>query len=381
MSGPSEGDPVQTDLLDPAVRESPLAARHAALGAKLIEFGGWMMPVQYGSILEEHRAVRERAGLFDLSHMGELFVEGTDAGPALARALVSDPPVLAIGRAQYSMICAPDGGILDDLIVYRLGAERFLVVANAGNAVLVSDTLAERLAGSKAILDDRTLATALVAVQGPLAVQIVGPLTDVDLSALRYYAIAEGTVAGIPALVARTGYTGEDGFEIFVDTARAEELWDALQAAGGPLGMVPVGLGARDTLRLEAGMPLYGNDLDTSTNPYEAGLGSVVKLDKPEDFVGRAALRKIAEDGPARSRVGLIVRGRGIARHGYPVLAEGKPTGVVTSGTQSPTLGVPIAMAYVAPGDARPGTMLAVEVRDQPVPAEVVSLPFYRRAR
>jgi aminomethyltransferase len=382
MKDSSGSGPVKAALLaEPAARESPLAARHAALGARLIEFGGWLMPVQYGSIIEEHRAVRERAGLFDLSHMGELFVEGPEAGAALARALVSDPPALAVGRAQYSMICAPDGGILDDLIVYRVGAERFLVVANAGNATLVSDTLAERLEGSKAILDDRSLATALCAVQGPRAVDIVGPLTGIDLAKLRYYAIAEGTVAGIPALVARTGYTGEDGFEVFVDTARAGELWDALQAAGGPLGMVPVGLGARDTLRLEAGMPLYGNDLDTSTNPYEAGLGSVVKLDKPEDFVGRAALRKIAEEGPARLRVGLIVRGRGIARHGYPVLAGERRTGVVTSGTQSPTLGVPIAMAYVAPGDARPGTMLGVEVRDQPVPAEVVSLPFYRRAR
>jgi aminomethyltransferase len=278
------------------------------------------------------------------------------------------------------MICAPDGGILDDLIVYRVGAERFLVVANAGNATLVSDTLAERLEGSKAVLDDRSLATALCAVQGPRAVDIVGPLTDVDLAKLRYYAIAEGTVAGIPALVARTGYTGEDGFEVFVDTARAEELWDALQAAGGPLGMVPVGLGARDTLRLEAGMPLYGNDLDTSTNPYEAGLGSVVKLDKPEDFVGRAALRKIAEEGPARLRAGLIVRGRGIARHGYPVHAGDRPTGVVTSGTQSPTLGQAIAMAYVSTADAAPGTMLDVEIRGQRVPVEVVALPFYRRA-
>jgi aminomethyltransferase len=382
MNDSSASGPVRAAVLaEPPARESPLAARHAALGARLIEFGGWLMPVQYGSIIEEHRAVRERAGLFDLSHMGELFVEGPEAGAALARALVSDPPALAVGRAQYSMICAPDGGILDDLIVYRVGAERFLVVANAGNAILVSDTLAERLEGSKAILDDRSLATALCAVQGPRAVDIVGPLTDVDLAKLRYYAIAEGTVAGIPAFVARTGYTGEDGFEVFVDTARAEELWDALQAAGGPLGMVPVGLGARDTLRLEAGMPLYGNDLDTSTNPYEAGLGSVVKLDKPEDFVGRAALRKIAEEGPARLRAGLIVRGRGIARHGYPVMAGERRTGVVTSGTQSPTLGVPIAMAYVAPGDARPGTMLAVEVRDQAIPAEVVSLPFYRRAR
>jgi aminomethyltransferase len=376
MSGTSE-----SGLLEPVARVSPLAERHAALGARLIEFGGWLMPVQYGSILEEHRAVRERAGLFDLSHMGELFVEGPQAGEALARALVSDPPALAIGRAQYSMICAPDGGILDDLIVYRLAPERFLVVANASNAVVVSDTLAERLGGSKAILDDRTLATALCAVQGPRAMEIVAPLTDIDLGALRYYAIAEGTVAGIPALVARTGYTGEDGFEIFVDTSRAEDLWDALMAAGLPEGMVPVGLGARDTLRLEAGMPLYGNDLDRTTNPYEAGLGSVVKLDKPEDFVGRAALRKIAVEGPARLRVGLIVRGRGIARHGYPVLAGERRSGVVTSGTQSPTLGVPIAMAYVAPGDARPGTMLAVEIREQPVPAEVVALPFYRRPR
>jgi aminomethyltransferase len=376
MSGPSE-----SDLLEPAARSSPLAERHEALGARLIEFSGWLMPLQYSGILEEHRAVRERAGLFDLSHMGELFVEGPEAGAALARALVSDPPALAVGRAQYSMICAPDGGILDDLIVYRLAAERFLVVANAGNAVLVSDTLAERLEGSKAVLDDRSLATALCAVQGPRSIDIVGPLTDVDLGALRYYAIAEGTVAGLPALVARTGYTGEDGFEVFVDTAQAEELWDALLAAGRPQGMVPVGLGARDTLRLEAGMPLYGNDLDTSTNPYEAALGSVVKLDKPDDFVGRAALRRVAEAGPDRLRVGLVVRGRGIARHGYPVMAGERRTGLVTSGTQSPTLGVPIAMAYVAPGDARPGTMLAVEVRDQPVPSEVVSLPFYRRAR
>ena len=244
MSDSSTGGPVKAALLDePAAPRKPAGRRHAALGARLIEFGGWLMPVQYGSIIEEHRAVRERAGLFDLSHMGELFVEGPEAGAALARALVSDPPALAVGRAQYSMICAPDGGILDDLIVYRVGAERFLVVANAGNATLVSDTLAERLEGSKAILDDRSLATALCAVQGPRSVDIVGPLTDIDLAKLRYYAIAEGTVAGIPAHVARTGYTGEDGFEVFVDTARAEELWDALQAAGGPLGHGPRGPG------------------------------------------------------------------------------------------------------------------------------------------
>ncbi len=366
--------------IDDTVRTTPLLERHRALGAKLIDFAGWLMPVQYSGIIDEHRAVRERAGLFDLSHMGELFVEGPEAGAALAGALVSDPPALAIGRAHYSMIVAPDGGILDDLIVYRLGEERYLVVANASNAQLDSDLLVERSAGFRAILDDRTLAMSLVAVQGPRSVDIVGPLTDVDLGALRYYAIAEGRVAGIDALVARTGYTGEDGFEVFVENDRAGELWDALLEAGRPQGLVPVGLGARDTLRLEAGMPLYGNDLDPSISPYDAGLGRVVKLAKPGDFVGRAALERIAADGPRRLLVGLVVRGRGIARHGYPVFSGERETGAVTSGAPSPTLGVPIALAYVAPGDAEPGTMLAVGIRDALVPAEVVPLPFYRRS-
>jgi glycine cleavage system T protein (aminomethyltransferase) len=370
-----------TDQAEATYHETPLHDRHVTLGARLIEFGGWLMPVQYSGILEEHRAVRERAGLFDLSHMGELFVEGPQAGAALAAALVSNPPGLAIGRAHYSMICAEDGGIIDDLIVYRLAEERFLVVANASNAPIVSDALVERLAGFRAVLDDRSLAMALCAVQGPRSVDIVGPLTDVDLGALRYYAIGEGRVAGIPALVARTGYTGEDGFEIFVDNARALELWDALTAAGQPHGLAPVGLGARDTLRLEAGMPLYGNDLDRSTNPFEAGLGRVVKLDKPDDFVGRAALEKVARDGPARKLVGLVVEGRGIARHGYPVHRDARRTGEVTSGTHSPSLGRAIAMAYVAPGDAESGTILEVEIREQRVPARVVDLPFYRRPR
>ena len=370
-----------TDQAEATYHETPLHSRHVALGARLIEFGGWLMPVQYSGILEEHRAVRERAGLFDLSHMGELFVEGPQAGAALAAALVSNPPALAMGRAHYSMICAEDGGIIDDLIVYRLAEERFLVVANASNAPIVSDALVERLAGFRAVLDDRSLAMALCAVQGPRAVDIVGPVTDVDLGALRYYAIGEGRVAGIPALVARTGYTGEDGFEIFVDNARALELWDALTAAGEPHGLAPVGLGARDTLRLEAGMPLYGNDLDRSTNPFEAGLGRVVKLDKPDDFVGRAALEKVARDGPARKLVGLVMEGRGIARHGYPVYRDARRTGEVTSGTHSPSLGRAIAMAYVAPGDAESGTILDVEIREQRVPAKVVDLPFYRRPR
>ncbi len=368
-----------TDPID--LRETALTATHRALGAKLIEFGGWMMPVQYTGILDEHRAVRERAGLFDLSHMGELFVDGPAAGDALARALVSDPRGLLVGRAQYSMICAEDGGIIDDLIVYRLAEDRYLVVANAGNAATVSDELAGRLSGFDAILDDRSMATSLVAVQGPAAAAILQPLTTIDLAGLRYYAIADGEVAGLPALVARTGYTGEDGFEVFVDWERAGVIWDAIAAAGAPAGIAPCGLGARDTLRLEAGMPLYGNELDRTTSPYDAGLGRVVKLDKPGSFVGRDAVARIARDGAKRRLVGLTITGRGIARHGYPVHTEAGPTGVVTSGTQSPTLGRPIAMAYVRPDDGEPGTILAVEIRDQSVSAEVVPLPFYRRSR
>jgi aminomethyltransferase len=374
-STPDPGD------AEPHLHETALIDIHRALGARLIEFGGWLMPVQYTGILDEHRAVRERAGLFDLSHMGELFVEGDDAGDALAAALITDPRSLAVGRAQYSMICAPDGGVIDDLIVYRLGPERFLVVANAGNANVVSDELASRLVRWRAVLDDRSLATSLVAIQGPRAAEILAPLTDIDLDGLRYYAIAEGQVAGVPALVARTGYTGEDGFEVFVDWGRGPAIWEALAAAGEGTGVIACGLGARDTLRLEAGMPLYGNELDRGTNPFEAGLGRVVKLDKPGDFVGREALARVAEAGPEKRLVGAVITGRGIARHGYPVLAGERRTGVVTSGTHSPTLGKPIAMAYVAPGDAEPGTILAIEIREQPVAAEVVPLPFYKRPK
>ena len=280
---PEQGGPTVTE--EP--RATPLVARHEALGARLVDFAGWRMPIQYAGILEEHRAVRQRAGLFDLCHMGELFVEGPEAGDALAGAVTTDPRTLAIGRAHYSMICAPDGGILDDLIVYRLADDRFLVVANASNAAVVSDALAERFEGRRAILDDRSLATALVAIQGPAALGILSRLTLLDLDAIRYYGIAEGVVAGVECLVARTGYTGEDGFEVFVDAASGTTIWDALTEAGQSAGLVPVGLGARDTLRLEAGMPLYGNELDRSTTPFEAGLGRVVKLAKDGGFVGR----------------------------------------------------------------------------------------------
>jgi aminomethyltransferase len=353
--------------------------RHEALGAKIVDFAGWLMPIQYAGILDEHRATRTAAGLFDLSHMGELVVEGPEAGASLAHALITDPPSLKVGRAHYSQIVADDGGIIDDLIVYRLGDERFMVVANASNARTVSDALAHRIEGFKAVLDDRSLATGLVAVQGPRSLDILGPLTETDIAAIPYYGIAEGAVAGVPALIARTGYTGEDGFEVFVDVARVHEVWDAMFAAGQPHGLVPVGLGARDTLRLEAGMPLYGNELGRDTTPYEAGLGRVVKLGKAGDFVGRAALEKVAKDGTARKLVGLVLRERGIARHGYPILVDGVAAGQVTSGTMSPTLGQAIAMAYVPTAQSEVGTMVAVEIRGAPVAAEVVPLPFYKR--
>ncbi len=361
--------------------QTALIQEHRAAGARLVDFAGWEMPVQYAGILDEHRAVRERAGLFDLSHMGEIWLGGPDAGAALARALVSDPPRLAIGRAHYSMICAADGGIIDDLIVYRLADERFLVVPNAANRETVADALRERSAGFDAQMDDASMRTSLVAIQGPMAAQILAPLTDVDLQSLRYYAIAEGSAAGVPALIARTGYTGEDGFELFVAWADAIPVWRSLQEAGAEHGLALAGLGARDTLRLEAGMPLYGNELGRDGSPYEAGLGRVVKLDKAGDFVGRESLERVSRDGPRRSLVGLALRGRSVARHGHEVHEPGEadPIGVVTSGAPSPTLGMPIAMAYVPPADAAVGTMVEITIRGAPVEADIVPLPFYKR--
>jgi aminomethyltransferase len=355
---------------------------HVAAGARFTEFGGWEMPVRYGSIIDEHQAVRRAAGLFDLSHMGELRVTGRGAATGLAAALISDPGRLPMGRAHYSMICAADGGIIDDLIVYRLADEVFLVVPNASNREVVAATLRDRLVGHEAQLDDETLSTSLVALQGPAAVAILRTLTDLDLDELRFYAAAESSVAGVPALLARTGYTGEDGFELFVPWDDGPAVWTALLEAGAADGLRPCGLGARDTLRLEAGMPLYGNELDRDTTPYDAGLGWVVKLDRAGDFVGRGALETRAGSRGQKQLVGLELRERGIARHGHPV---GRPdvapaTGIVTSGSQSPTLGLPIAMAYVPPADANPGTKLVVTIRGNTVAAEVVPLPFYRRA-
>ncbi len=375
------------DPQSPPVRRTPLAAVHEGLGATMTEFAGWLMPLRYGSETAEHNAVRKAAGLFDLSHMGELMITGDGAAAALDYALVGEASAIKPGRARYTMICAPDGGVIDDLIVYRLAESQYLVVANASNAAAVAAELAERADGRGAEVRDRTADYALIAVQGPRAAAIVASLTSTDLDQVRYYASYQATIAGSEALLARTGYTGEDGFEIFVGPQEAAPLWEALTEAGRGFGLVPAGLAARDSLRLEAGMPLYGNELGRDVTPYDAGLGRVVNLDKPGDFVGRAALAARAQAAPVLALVGLAGQTRRVPRHGYSVLWNGEPCGTVTSGAPSPTLGRPIAMAYVtaemaAEARSAAGTSqgrLAVDIRGSAEPAELVPLPFYKR--
>jgi len=367
-------------------RSTPLREVHERLGASMTDFAGWLMPLRYGSETAEHRAVRGAAGLFDLSHMGEIAVTGAGAADALDYALTGQPSALAPGRARYTMICAPDGGILDDLIVYRLADTEFMVVANAANTAVVLAELAERAGGHDAQVQDQTSDWALVAIQGPHASRILAPLTSIPLDGVRYYASQPAVVAGRPVLLARTGYTGEDGFELFTSPADAEPVWLALTAAGGADGLRPAGLAARDTLRLEAGMPLYGNELTAKLTPFEAGLGRVVAFSKPGDFVGRVALAERAEAGAVQVLAGLTIGSRRVARHGHPVLWDGGAAGTVTSGAPSPTLGVPIAMAYLDPAVARQaetdaGGPLAVDIRGTAEPARLVSLPFYHRPR
>jgi aminomethyltransferase len=391
-----------------AALRTPLEGEHAALGATMTDFAGWSMPLRYSSDLAEHQAVRSAAGLFDLSHMGQIRVSGPEAGRALDLALVGNISGLAVGRARYTMICQEDGGVVDDLIVYRTGEEDFLVVANAANATVVTGELQQRCTehgadGTVGVGDeapegpDRTT-TALVAVQGPAAEQVVAGLAAEgdrdDVVGLRYYACTPARFAvdggTVEALVARTGYTGEDGFELYVAADDAVALWRGLLAAGEPAGLVPAGLACRDSLRLEAGMPLYGQELDRSTTPFDAGLGRVVRFDKtdedgaPLEFVGRDALAARADAPPARVLVGLRGESRRAARHGYPVTrpgADGAVVGEVTSGAPSPTLGYPIAMAYVTPEVSAEGTELAVDVRGRREPVRVVPLPFYRRGQ
>jgi len=373
---------------------SPLHDAHVKAGAAFTDFAGWQMPVRYAGDLAEHHAVRTAAGLFDLSHMGEILVIGSAAADALDYALVGKISAVELGQAKYSLLLAGSGGIIDDLVVYRTGEDRFMVVANAANRAVVADELRARCATFDVQVFDESDDVALIAVQGPAALAIVqfvpgfaieGGHPDGDdvaatLAELRYYRSIAGLFNGKPILFARTGYTGEDGFELYVAPDQSLELWDALLEAGAGHGLVPAGLASRDTLRLEAGMPLYGHELSLDTFPAQAGLGRVVNLSKSSDFIGRRA----SEDGPAADApvlVGLAGDGKRAARAGYDVYSGDAHVGTVTSGVLSPTLGHPIAMAYVAPACAQPGTELAVDIRGTRHPFTVTALPFYSRKK
>ena len=360
-------------------RRTPLYTAHRALGARMVDFAGWEMPVSYRGAAEEHAAVRERCGLFDVSHMGEIELRGAAAGAVCQELTVNDVSRLRIGDGQYTVLCNEQGGVLDDLIVFRLGPARYLLVVNAANTAADLAWIVEHARGDVEVVD-RSDELALLALQGPESETVLRRLTPLDLATLRPFVALEGRVAGLAVLVSRTGYTGEDGFELAVASTDARTLWDAVLEAVARHGGQPAGLAARDTLRLEAGLPLCGTDMDATTTPLEAGLGWVVKLRK-EHFIGRPVLARQAAEGVTRRLVGLELDEPGIPRHGCAVWRDGTPIGQVTSGSKSPTLGSFIGLAYVATGASAPGTPVAVEIRGRRLPARVVHRPFYRRVR
>jgi aminomethyltransferase len=358
-----------------------LNALHRESGAKMVPFGGWDMPVEYAGLISEHLAVRKAAGLFDVSHMGEFEVRGDGALAFLQRVTSNDVARLADGQAQYSALPMPTGAPVDDVIVYRRSADRFMLVVNAGNIEKDWQWLNDQ-SPSGCTLENRSDEYALLALQGPLAESILQGLTSLELPSVAYYHFAEGSVGGVDALVARTGYTGEDGFELFVAPESADTLWRFLIASGKDKGLVPAGLGARDTLRLEAKMCLYGNDMDESTSLVEAGLGWIVSTSPDKgDFPGKAVLEDQKKNGAPRKLVGFEVVGRGIARHGCPVVLDGAPAGAVTSGSYAPFLQKSIGLAYLPSDRAKPGTDFEVDVRGRCVPTRVVPTPFYKRQK
>jgi aminomethyltransferase len=361
-----------------ALKRTPLYEVHRELGARLIDFGGWEMPVQYSGILEEHRAVRERVGLFDVSHMGELEVTGPRALETLQSLTPNDVAKLTDGRIQYSAFLTERGTFVDDLLVYRRAENDYLLVVNASNTAKDFEWARSR-AGAGARVVDRSADYALIAVQGPKAAPLVAPLCDTDPSDLKYYGFRKMRVLGHDALVSRTGYTGEDGFEIYLDPAAAAAVFRGLLEAGRPLGAVPCGLGARDTLRLEAKMALYGNDIDDTVTPWEADLGWIVRMGKG-DFLGSDALDGQKASGVPRLLVGFEMTDRGIARHGYAAKTAAG-AGVVTSGTLSPTLGRAIGLALLPMGASSVGTEIAIDIRGRAARARVVETPFYRRKK
>jgi len=359
-----------------ALKRTPLYDRHVALGGKMVPFAGFEMPVQYSAgITAEHRAVREACGLFDVSHMGEFIVRGPDALELVQRISVNDAAKIEVGQAQYSAMCLDSGCVIDDLIIYRFD-DRYMLVVNAANLDKDWAWVSEQAGGLDVQLENASDRIALLAFQGPAAREVLRPLASIDVDEVRYYRFREGRVAGADAVISGTGYTGEDGFELYLAAEDAPPVWDALLAAGADVGILPAGLGARDSLRLEVGYALYGNDLDEDHTTLESGLGWVTKLDKGE-FVGREALSAQKEAGVARRLVGLRLTGKGFPRPGYDIVSDGGVVGRVTSGTVSPTLGYGIALGYVPTELSKPDTQLQIDVRGRLVDAVVQRPPFY----
>jgi aminomethyltransferase len=360
------------------VQRTPLYEEHKRLGGKMVEFAGWDMPVQYTGVKDEHTAVRTAAGLFDVSHMGQLEFTGKGAAASLQHLTTNDVSKLVDGQAQYSLLCKEDGGVIDDIIVYRVNAQRFVLVVNAANAAKDFAWLKAHL-GSDTVMKDISADYAMIAFQGPAAATILASLTDADLTELGHYRFTNGTVADKACIVARTGYTGEDGFEIFASPADMPQVWQGILEAGKPRGVKPAGLGARDTLRLEMKYSLYGHEITEETNPLEAGLGWVVKLNTASDFIGKQAIEAIRNAGPSRALVGFRMLEPGIPRQGYSILFAGKQAGVVTSGTMSPSLDEAIGIGYV-PMEARAiGAEISIDIRGRARKAGVVATPFYQK--
>jgi aminomethyltransferase len=365
------------DTAATSLKRTPLYEQHLALGARLVEFGGWEMPVQYSSILEEHRAVRTRAGLFDVSHMGEFKVEGKDALAFLQNLVPNDVGRLAIHQALYSQLCLPDGGTIDDLIIYYLAENHYMMVVNAANIDKDFAWVEKQARNFDVQATNQSDATALLALQGPESLAILQPLTGENLSAIRYYHCTPGMVDGINCIISRTGYTGEDGFELYCAPVDVVKLWNDLLAAGKQHGLLPAGLGARDTLRLEAGYCLYGHELDEQTNPLEANLGWTVKLNKG-DFIGHDALLKVKEEGLKRKLIGIEMIERGVSRGGYAIYENDQQIGALTSGAPSPTLNKNIGMGYVEAAHAVAGKTVQIDIRGKRTAAQIVALPFYK---
>jgi aminomethyltransferase len=360
-------------------KRTPFYDLHVSHGAKMVEFAGFDLPVQYAGIIEEHLAVRRSVGVFDVTHMGEFIVRGNDALPFLQTVTINDVERLKIGRVQYSAMCYEDGGIVDDLLIYRTGSDRYMLVVNAANVEKDFAWLESHRSGG-VVLENISDETALLAVQGPKTLAVLQKLTKENLSKVEYYGFVEGTLAGVPMTISRTGYTGELGFELcFPASVEAgTAVWNALFDAGKEFSIMPVGLGARDTLRLEMGYCLYGNDIDQTTNPPEAGLGWITKLNK-KDFIGKSALLKVNEQGLKRKLAGFTLPDKMLARHGYDIVANGVPSGRVTSGTFSPSLQKGIGLGYVPAESAEPETVVSISIRGKQVPATVVSLPFLHK--